>query len=249
MTDIYKTPDSNLNNTIPAGNYGSLEKGIAGDYEFSIGATLSEAWDKTKNAKGTFNLAFFLYFMASMAIMMVGQFAMIPLMSNQADPSTIITVSLIEQVIFNLILMPIAMGLFVLALRRSVDSPIDATSIFSHYRKTFSIFGTMLLMYLMILIGYILFILPGIYLTFAYMLALPLIIDKNLSPWQALEASRKAISKRWFSIFFFMIICLLIMIISTIPLGLGLIWTMPMLIIAYAIIYRNIFGYETETIN
>ncbi|HEY9051053.1 MAG TPA: hypothetical protein VIQ03_05875, partial [Gammaproteobacteria bacterium] len=71
MNDIYKTPDASLSNQTISGDYGSLEKGINGDFEFAIGSTISEAWAKTKGAKGTFNLAFFIYFLVAIAAMMV----------------------------------------------------------------------------------------------------------------------------------------------------------------------------------
>ncbi len=51
------------------------------------------------------------------------------------------------------------------------------------------------------MMGFMLLIVPGIYLSVAYWLAMPLIIDRELAPWQALELSRKAITKVWFQVF------------------------------------------------
>ncbi len=50
------------------------------------------------------------------------------------------------------------------------------------------------------MMGFVLLIIPGIYLSFAYWLAMPLIIDRGLTPWQALELSRKAVTKVWFQV-------------------------------------------------
>jgi len=69
-----------------------------------------------------------------------------------------------------------------------------------------------------------------------------LIADKKLSAWQAMEASRKAITKHWFKIFALYFVMVVILIISTISLGLGLIWTYPMMISLMGILYREIFG-------
>ncbi|MDH5765270.1 MAG: DUF975 family protein, partial [Gammaproteobacteria bacterium] len=247
----YKTPDASLNTNTVSGSYGSLEKGVTGDYEFSVGGALSEAWEKTKGAKWNLNLAVFIYFLVSIVVMVVLQMAMRPLMPVQpdADPTLFISASIGQQLLMNLILMPLAMGLFILGLRRSLGAPIEATSIFGYYNKAFSLLLTIILMYIMLIIGYVLLVLPGIYLSVAYMLAMPLVVEKGLSPWQALEASRKAITKRWFSVFGFFIVLVIIMVISMIPLGLGLIWTGPMMMIAYGIMYRNMFGAEQETVN
>ncbi|MEN8132906.1 MAG: hypothetical protein ABFS45_22555, partial [Pseudomonadota bacterium] len=91
-------------------------------------------------------------------------------------------------------------------------------------------------------IGFLLLILPGIYLAIAYLLATPLLVEKQLTPWQAMENSRKAITRHWFKVFLLLLATALIMFISAIPLGLGLIWTYPMAINILGILYREIFG-------
>jgi uncharacterized membrane protein len=100
----------------------------------------------------------------------------------------------------------------------------------------------------MVLIGFVLLIIPGIYLAIAYYMAMPLVVEKGLSPWAAMEISRKTVSKRWFTMFFFGIVMMLILIVSAIPLGIGLIWTLPMAMIAYGVIYRNMFGIRNQTL-
>lgn len=51
------------------------------------------------------------------------------------------------------------------------------------------------------LFGFLFLIFPGIYLTFAYWFALPLVLDRGLGAWQALELSRKTVTKVWFQVF------------------------------------------------
>jgi uncharacterized membrane protein len=181
---------------------------------------------------------------------MIAQIVMLPFLPTgpSADSIEFIPATLAQQIFINLILMPIAMGLFIIGLRRSVDAPITATSIFGNYNKALSLLLTIIIMYIMVAIGFLLLVIPGIYLSIAYVLALPLVVEKNLSPWQALEASRKAVSKNWFTVLGFMIVMSLVVFISVLPLGIGLIWTMPMLMIAYGIMYRNMFGCEQQTI-
>ncbi len=94
------------------------------------------------------------------------------------------------------------------------------------------------------LLGFLLLILPGIYLVVAYMLAIPLAAEKNLNSWKALEVSRKAITHKWFKTFGLFLMIWLILIISILPLGIGLIWTVPWAVNAIGILYREIFGVE-----
>ena len=67
-------------------------------------------------------------------------------------------------------------------------------------------------------------------------------VDKGLGPWQAMEASRKAVTHRWFAIFGMLVLLGLLSIAGAIPLFIGLIWILPMYMIALGILYRNIFG-------
>ena len=82
----------------------------------------------------------------------------------------------------------------------------------------------------------------GLYLSVAYMLALPLVAERGLTPWQALETSRKAISRHWFKVFGLLLVLSLLMLVSMIPLFIGLIWTGPLFVVSMGILYRTIFG-------
>ena len=93
--------------------------------------------------------------------------------------------------------------------------------------------------------GLLLLILLGIYLTVAYACAVPLMLDKGLSHCESLEASRKAVNHRWFSVFGTAIVVYLLGILLTITL-MGMIWGVPMMLLAYGYLCRMIFGYGTN---
>ena len=94
----------------------------------------------------------------------------------------------------------------------------------------------------------LLFVIPGIYLMYAYMFAMPLIVEKKMGAWHALETSRKAVSKVWFRFFGFVWLLMLINAIAAIPLGLGWIWTLPWSVLAFAMVYIKMFGAEVHTL-
>ena len=97
-------------------------------------------------------------------------------------------------------------------------------------------------MVLMVGIGTVLLVIPGIYLMIGYSYAMILMLDKDMGLWKALETSRKAVTKHWFKVLGFYIVIFIISILGSIPLGIGLIWTAPLSFIAYGTLYRNIFG-------
>ena len=132
-----------------------------------------------------------------------------------------------------------------LGISMAVGVPAGPASVLKYYDRILPLTLTMFLYGLMVMLGFVLLILPGIYLSIAYLLAIPLVVDKGLSPWQALEASRKAITHRWFSVFGFLLLMGLLAVIGTLFLLIGLIWIIPLYMIALGILYRNIFGVST----
>jgi len=115
---------------------------------------------------------------------------------------------------------------------------------FKGFSVAWKIFVVAILQTILITIGLFLLILPGIYLIIGYMMTLPLIVDKGLSPWQAMETSRKAIHRVWWKIAGLSLIVGFIITISAIPLGLGLIWSWPLAIIMVGVVYCKLFGAE-----
>jgi hypothetical protein len=53
---------------------------------------------------------------------------------------------------------------------------------------------------LLVVTGLILFVVPGIYLMVAYMFSNMLIVDRKFTPWQALEASRRVVTRNWWGV-------------------------------------------------
>ncbi|WP_221896349.1 hypothetical protein [Bathymodiolus japonicus methanotrophic gill symbiont] len=78
-----------------------------------------------------------------------------------------------------------------------------------------------------------------------YVFTMPLIIEKNMDFWQAMEASRKAVHQHWFKIFFVYALVGIIYILSLIPLGIGLIWALPFFVVLHGVLYRRIFGIDS----
>jgi uncharacterized membrane protein len=94
----------------------------------------------------------------------------------------------------------------------------------------------------LLLVGTVLLI-PAIYLGTAYSFAIPLIADKLVPPWLAMETSRKLISKQWFPFFGFTFVLGLINFAAIlITCGLGMLLTGPLTVCAIAAAYESIVG-------
>lgn len=71
-------------------------------------------------------------------------------------------------------------------------------------------------------------IVPMFYLNVAWTFAFALVIDQGLSPWTALETSRRVITRRWFSLFFLLICAGILGMLGVIGLGIGVVFTIPL---------------------
>ena len=244
--------EENLNPEVAEQAYanetGSLERGIAGDYQLGVRDVITEAWQRSSGNKGTLWIAIIMYFAVLMVLSFVlgllgGAPPAPPGEMPETSPATIF-----QQLVTGLVATPLWVGIIFVGVAIARSRPAVPKSIFSWYDLTLKLFFTYLLMGLLILVGTLLLVLPGIYLAVSYQLALPLVADKQLGPWEALEASRKAVTHRWFTFFVLWLIGVAAMLLSMVLLGIPLIWVLPVFIIAIGIVYRNIFGGEEESL-
>jgi len=89
--------------------------------------------------------------------------------------------------------------------------------------------------------GLLIFVLPGLYFWIAYSFALPLVCDQGLSPWQALETSRRAATHKWFTLLGLTLLVGVLTCVSALGLLIPLIWTLPWSMMTTAVAYRRIF--------
>ncbi|MBU0675742.1 MAG: hypothetical protein KJ950_13960 [Proteobacteria bacterium] len=83
-----------------------------------------------------------------------------------------------------------------------------------------------------------------IYFVLAYSLTLPLIAGRGVGPFVAMEMSRRGISRHFFKVFLLFLTFGFIAMLSTIPMGLGLIWTVPFGVMVIGVLCRTIYGEE-----
>ncbi len=241
MSNNYSAPSSTLVNT--QGSAGSLEAAMAGQYEFGVMDTISEAWAKTKGIKRyIIGAGILLYVILGIVLGIVMAIMMPSAMGAEPDPFAMLGIQLVLQPVMFAVMMPFVGGIVVMCLKHIQGREVAFGDLFSVFNKTLPLFLAAVLINIMVGLGFLLFILPAIYLGVSYLLVVPLIIDRDLGVWEAMEASRKAITKRWFSVFGLYLLLLILIFVSAIPLGIGLIWTIPLMAMAFMMMYQKMFG-------
>jgi uncharacterized membrane protein len=102
-----------------------------------------------------------------------------------------------------------------------------------------------LVKWLLTTLGFALCILPGIYLLVGYMFALPLVIDKKMEFWTAMEVSRRVVHAHWWSLFGLAIVLVLVALCGFLLCGIGALISIPVSSVALMYVYEDLFGVQS----
>lgn len=95
---------------------------------------------------------------------------------------------------------------------------------------------------LLMVVGGLVALVPAIYLGVSWAFSLPLVVDKKLDFWPAMELSRKVVQRHFFSVFGLMICVGLIVMVGLIALCVGILVAIPVGLAAMAAAYEDLFG-------
>jgi len=213
-------------------SYGStgLEGLLQKSYTVKIGEYISSGWATVQKNIGGFIGFTLLVVLINIVIAKINQ---------SASP--------VGSLISIMISGPLNAGFLIVAFKLLRNRATTFGDFFRGFNNYLPLFLVSLVSGVLIVIGFILLIIPGIYLSVAYTFALPLVLEKKMNFWDAMELSRKLISKNWFSFFGFAIVLALINIVGALLLGVGLLVTIPLSGCAVAAAYADIVGLPSAT--
>ncbi len=134
-------------------------------------------------------------------------------------------------------------GLYLLFLKRIRGQAATIGDAFAGFSLAFvQLMLAQIVLALLSGLGFLLCILPGIYLMIAWTFTLPLVIDKKLEFWPAMELSRKVVTHHWWTVFGLVIVAGLVAVAGVLGCLVGIFVTMPICIAALMYAYEDIFG-------
>ena len=134
-------------------------------------------------------------------------------------------------------------GLDYMFLRRMRGETVQIGDVFAGFNLAFlNLVMCGLVKLLLICLGVMACILPGIYLGVGYVFAIPLVIDKKMDFWPAMELSRRVVHKHWWSIFALVIVLALVACAGFLACGIGALITIPLASAAFLYVYEDLFG-------
>ncbi|MGG6296216.1 hypothetical protein ACQ4M4_17645 [Leptolyngbya sp. AN02str] len=207
----------------------NIEDLIASGYTVDIGKYLRRGWEILKQNLGIYigiTLLLFVFFAALNLL-----------------PERLRGLSSLASIV---ITGPIYGGLYLVAFKTIKQRASSFSDFFRGFNNFLPLFLVNLLTGILIGIGFALLIIPGLYLAVSYLFAIPFVVDRRFDFWEAMETSRKLISKRWFGFFGFLIVLFLINMVGALLVGIGMLVTAPLTTCAIAAAYEDIVGLSSN---
>ena len=218
---------------------GSIENTLAGNAVLNVGDVMSEAWRRISGIKGIVIGGGLLIYLAVFVVSIVLGFSF-----GFDDEQSFFGVA-ITQLVFMLLIYPFFAGVFMLGLRQSVGLPVSFDQQFSYYGSALPIFAVAVLQFVATTLGFVVLIVPGLYLAVALALAIPLKVEKQMPIVDCLTTSMKLVNKKFLNVAVLAIVASIIATLSFITI-IGWIWAVPWMLMVYAITYRQLAGCEIE---
>lgn len=203
--------------------------------DLSIGTAISYGWEKfQKNAGVWIGVQLLTVVIAIVLWLIVGSIVSLGGSDNVAAALVAVGVLLAVELAFIFAVQAIVMR----AALREVDGQRPDFGSFFQLDRIGNAVLTGLLVALLIVVGYCVFILPGIIAAFVTIFAVAFAIDQNQSPVQAIQSSFRLVSENIGPVLLLMLAIGAINFVAAIPCGLGLLVTGPLTVIATAYAYR-----------
>jgi|ERR1017187_5393920 hypothetical protein len=127
---------------------------------------------------------------------------------------------------------------FLLKIRGQPTTIGDAFGGFT--RAFMALIGTGLLVTIFVVAGMCLLILPGIYLAVSYAFAYMLATDKRIGIWDAMETSRRVITRQWWRVLGLLLLGIPFILLGFAALGVGIFVAIPLVVGATAYAYEDL---------
>jgi uncharacterized membrane protein len=209
---------------------------LARDYTLNIRSCLRRGW---KLLKGEFWPFVGVTALVLVLLSFASSFGGAAINHNKTRGDLEITTGTLAMLVWG----PLAGGLLFYFLKKIRREPATVETAFCGLSHRFlHLFLAGFVTSLLTWLGFLCLILPGIYLLIAWMFTLPLVIDKQLDFWSAMELSRKVVTKHWFKFFGFGLVLLLLAFASMLALFIGFFVMSPLILASLMYAYEDIFG-------
>ena len=132
-------------------------------------------------------------------------------------------------------------GFYYYFLLKIRGQPASIGDLFAGFTKAFvPLLLAGVLISIFITLGLLCLVLPGIYLAIAYAFTYLLAVDKGLGFWEAMETSRKVITRQWWRVFGLILLSIPFFLLGVAALLVGVLVALPLVSGAFAYAYEDL---------
>jgi hypothetical protein len=132
-------------------------------------------------------------------------------------------------------------GMYYFILRRIRGQRSTAGDLFAGFTRGFvSLFVAGILFSVIVTVALFCLVIPGIYLIVAYTFTWALAVDKGLGFWEALETSRKVVTRQWWGVLGLLLLGIPFLLLGAAALGVGVFVAIPLVLGAVAYAYEDL---------
>lgn len=121
--------------------------------------------------------------------------------------------------------------------------------LFAHHHPFWRYVGSMILYCLRVLLGFILFVVPGIIWAIKFQFMLVLTVDKGLGPVEAMRESARMTDGHKWQLFKFALVVLVVNLLGLACFIVGILVTVPLTTLAHLYIYRKLLQPNLSTLS
>lgn len=240
---------------------GSVETAIKGEYNLDVVAIAKEAWQLTLASRLSINLGLFFCLVFATATSVLASTPLGGIEVAFKDPESMTLLN----IIVTLVVYPFVAGVEMMGVFHAVGLKTQPKLIFAFLKRGSWVAVCALLTSTLATIGFALFYLPGLFLAVSLSLAIPLVVEKKMTPMKAIVVCVQATRFQWFKIFSLYMLVVLAMIISALPIVIAggselgfiaagffifcLTFIAPLFYNIKGILYRELFGLQMQTSN
>ncbi|QOL25055.1 hypothetical protein LP316_12175 [Thalassotalea sp. LPB0316] len=232
---------------------GNIEQALKGEYKISPKQVLMEAWRNTLRNRASINGGLLIVLLIGVFATMVLAELLGGLEAVNQDPQRLSILNLAVTII----IWPFLAGVEMMGIFQVVGLKTESKQVFAFLKRGSWVAIAALLSSVLVGLGLQLFIVPGIFLAVCFSLIVPLVVEKKLSPLQAIVLSVKVMRFQWFNIFAVYVPLAFALVLIMIPLSqvtgvatffalalfiFCLSYLAPLYFHAKGVLYREIYG-------
>lgn len=240
---------------------GSIETSLQGQYSIDVPSVLKEAWQLTLRSRISINLGLLFTLVLGIVVSFLISNTMGGIEQVIKDPQA----TTLLNIAVTMIIYPFLVGVEMMGIFHAVGIKTKSKMIFSFLRRGSWVAVCALLTSIFVTLGMQLLYFPGIYLAVALSLALPLVVEKRLSPLKAIMISVQATRFQWIKLFTIYTLLIVALFLSLLPLVIlaktqlsivgvmfflfALTFIAPLFYNVKGILYREIFGMQIRAVD